>query len=278
MRLIPLLFLFAAVVPGEDTSKQQEQGKALIAEALQALGGEKFTAMENRVEEGRSYSFYADRLSGLSRTRFYVRYLTRPEPPKPDFIGVRERRASGKKEDVYVLYNEDGGWDVTYRGAKPLPPEVVAQYHETLFHNILYTLRMRLGEPGLIFESAGADIIEHQPCIAVDVIDSANRVTRVWLSQTTKLPVRQKWDRRDPKTRERDEEVTVFDKYRDVGGGVMWPFTVRRERNGERIFEMYADAVTINQNLSDSLFTLPAGVPVLDTKGSAIKGKPAEQK
>ena len=248
-----------------------ERAKRVVDDAVKALGGEKFLNMRDRVEEGRSYSFHNERLSGMSRARFYTRYLTRPEPMRPNFIGLRERRAFGKKEDVYIVYNETGGFEITYRGAKPLPAETVGQYKESLFHNVLYTLRMRLGEPGLTFDSAGADIQENQPCDVVVIIDSDNRQTRVWFHQSTHLPVRQQWERRDPKTRERIEEITIFDKYRDVGGGVMWPFVVRRERNDQRNYEMYADGVQINQSLGDELFTLPGDVKVLDTKSSNVK-------
>jgi len=43
----------------------------------------------------------------------------------------------------------------------------------------------------------------------------------------------------------------------------MWPFTVHRERNGEKIFEMYSDTVVVNQGLKDDLFTLPASMKIL---------------
>ncbi len=46
-----------------------ERGKRVIDEALAALGGEKYLSMENRLETGRAYSFYRDRLTGLSVSR-----------------------------------------------------------------------------------------------------------------------------------------------------------------------------------------------------------------
>ena len=39
--------------------------------------------------------------------------------------------------------------------------------------------------------------------------------------------------------------------------------SVRRERNGERIYEMFADQVQINRDLKDNLFSLPADLKVL---------------
>jgi len=44
---------------------------------------------------------------------------------------------------------------------------------------------------------------------------------------------------------------------------VKWPTTIQRDRNGEKIFQMYADSVQINQNLTDNIFTLPANVKLL---------------
>ncbi|MCX7604891.1 MAG: hypothetical protein N2036_12515 [Bryobacteraceae bacterium] len=269
MRRLWILVLAATAVSAQ--TQTPEWARQVVDDALRALGGEKFLAMRDRVEEGRSYAFYREDLSGMSRVKFYVRYLTPPEPMQAGFLGQRERRAFGKKEDVYIIYNEDGGWEITYRGAKPMTAEMFESYKETLLHNVLYTLRMRLKEPGLTFDPVGTDIVDRQPCNVVRIVDGANRQTMVWFHQTTKLPVRQQWERRDPKLKFRIEEVTIFDKYRDVGGGVQWPFVVRRERNGERNFEMYADSVTINRGLGDELFTLPAGLKMLEPGGSNLR-------
>lgn len=268
MRGLWIFLLAATSLPAQ--TKTAEWAGQVVKDALAALGGEKFLAMRDRVEEGRSYAFYREDLSGMSRVKFYVRYLTPPEPMPADFIGQRERRSFGSRGDVYVIYNEDGGWEITYRGAKPMTAEMLESWRETLLHNVLYTLRMRLKEPGLEFEPVGADIVDRQPCNVVRIVDAANRQTTVWFHQSTKLPVRQQWERRDPKRKLRIEEVTIFDKYRDVGG-VLWPFVVRRERNGERNFEMYADSVAINQGLGDELFTLPAGIRILDPGGSNLR-------
>ena len=85
----------------------------------------------------------------------------------------------------------------------------------------------------------------------------------MYFDQLNKLPVRQVFKRRNQQFKDFDTEVTIFAKYRDVGGGVMWPYDNRRDRNGEKIFEMFSDSVEINQNLTDELFTLPGSIKVL---------------
>jgi hypothetical protein len=241
--------------------QQQSRGRKVVEEALAALGGDKFLGMTDRVESGRAYSFYREELSGLALAKIYTRYLTMSGKDK---LGVEEREAFGKNEDSAVLFEPDGdAWELTFRGARPLAQDRVARYLETTLHNVFYILHNRLKEPGMTFESRGSDVMDNMPVEIVDIIDSENRTTKVYFHRSTKLPIRQMFYRRDPKTRERDEEVTIFSKYRDVGGGVQWPYAIQRSRNGEKIFEMYSDSVEINKGLPDSLFTLPSGVKKL---------------
>lgn len=237
----------------------QERGTRVVKEALAALGGDRYLAMEDRVEKGRAYSFYREDLSGLSIATIYTRYLT---PPKTtEQLGQRVREAFGKNEESWDLFLESGaGWDVTFHGARPIEKDIRARYRDSTLHDIFYILRERWKTPGMIYESRGSDVVDNQPVEIVDITDPENRVVTVYFHQSTKLPVRQVFYRRDPKTRDRHEETTVYSTYRDVGGGVMWPFAVYRARDGEKIFQMFANSVQINQNLPDNLFTLPGDV------------------
>jgi hypothetical protein len=271
-RLLCMLLAPAAIAAAQSS---QAEGKKIVDEALEALGGRSFLAMQDRVEVGRVYSFYREQLSGLSRAAIFTRYLTRPEPPQPGFIGIRERQAYGKKtpewrpqdtkEDSSVLFTEREGYELTFRGARPIAGDIYDRYRETTLRNIFYILRQRLGEPGLIFEARGTEVIENEQVRVVDIIDSENRLVTVHFHHITKLPVRQITVRRDARN-ERFEETTRYSKFRDVGGGVMWPFTIQRERDGEKLFEIYSEKVTVNQNLTDDLFTLPGNMKVLTKK------------
>ena len=238
----------------------EEKGKRLIGETLEALGGKTFLAVTDRVESGRAYSFYNDRLTGLSRAKIYTRYLMQPSPKG---LAVREKQSFGKDEDTSVLFNEQGeGWELTFRGARPIAPDRLARYEDSTVRNIFYLLRHRLNEPGLIFESRGSEVLVNIPVEKVDITDSQNRVMTVYLHYSTKLPVRQIFIRRDA-DKVRHEEVTWFDKYRDVGGGVKWPFVQRRERDGEKVYELFAESVQVNKGLLDDLFALPVGTKEL---------------
>lgn len=255
--IFPILIAAATVALPAETDAQR--GKRVVDEALAALGGEKFLGMTDRVETGRAYSFYREQLSGLSRAKIYTRYRAVPGGK----LEIEERQAFGKDEESSVLFMPNGeAYELSFRGARPLAQERLDRYYESTLRNVFYILHARLREPGMIFESKGSDVINNVPVEIVDITDSENRTTTVSFHRSTKLPVRQVFYRRNPTTRERDEEVTLFSKYRDVDG-VQWPFAIERIRNNEKIFEMYADSITVNQALPDKLFTLPAGVKKL---------------
>ena len=253
MKRLVLLCVLATATFAQDG---QVRGKQLIDEAIAALGGEKFLTMQNRIETGRAYSFFQNNLTGLSIARFYTRYVPVDPAKAGEILAQEEHQALSKDEGYYNVLRENGGWEVTYRGPKPLEKEQIDRHRDSTMHNVFYILRNRLKEPGLVFEARGSDVIENTPMNLVDIIDSKNRVVTVYLHPTTHLPLRQMWVWRDPETRERNDELTRFARYREVAG-VMWPFQVNRERNGKKTFEMFDDEVLINQVIDEKRFAKP---------------------
>jgi len=234
----------------------QVKGRQIVEDAVKALGGEKFLSVQNRIETGRAYSFSFNELSGLSVARFYTRYVP-VDPAKSGIeLAQQEYQGLGKDEAYYNVFREEGGWEVTYRGPVAIEKELVERHRNSTMNNLFYILRNRLKEPGMIFEARGSDVIENIPMNIVDIIDSTNRVVTAYFHPSTKLPLRQSWVWRDPETRERFEEVSRFARYRDVDG-TQWPFQVNRERNGKKIYEMFADSVVINQEIDGQRFAIP---------------------
>lgn len=246
---------------GAQTS--QEKAKQVIDAAIAALGGPNFLALRNKVETGRAYSFYQEKLTGLSRATVYTRYLSAPTPPRIDQFYLRERQSFGKEESWAVVFNEEDGWEITFRGARPLRKQTIERFRDNRQRDIFYILLRRLGEEGLILDYRGTDVVDNRPMDVVDITDASNRVVTVYFHRATHLPYRQVFYRRD-ENRIRHEEVTIFDKYRDVGGGVQLPFVIQRYQDGQRTFAMFAESVLINQDITDEKFTLPLNIKVLE--------------
>jgi hypothetical protein len=267
MKAAWFVLLFTLGLSAEETAIQK-RGRAIVESALTALGGEAFLAINNRVEEGRLYSFHRERVSGAARAALYTQYLPHPNGVGAAFFGLRERqsfRDKKQKEERAILFNELEGFDLNYRGATPITKEIYDRYRNSTLRNIFYILRQRRNEKGMIFEFRETSTLDNLPVEVVDITDDENRVVKVFFQLSNHLPARQIYNRRDPETREVIEEISLFSKYRDVGGGVMWPFSMVRHRNGEKIFELFSESVKINQKMDDGLFTLPVGVKVLKT-------------
>ena len=115
MKSIGPLFLSLALAAGALAAETAyERGQRVVHDALQAVGGTAYLAMEDRVESGRAYSFFRQELQGLDIAKIYTRYLT-PVPVKPS---VRERQVFGNDDSGGVLFNQQGAWEITFRGAR----------------------------------------------------------------------------------------------------------------------------------------------------------------
>ena len=259
MKNIGTLFLSLALGAANPAETAHERGKRVVNEALQAVGGKAYLAMEDRVESGRAYSFYRQELQGLSIAKIYTRYVT-PVPGKPC---VRERQNFGKDESAGVLFNQQGAWEFNYHGARQLEPKRVDNWREGTVRNIFYILRQRLDEPAMDFYSRGGDLYENLPVEIVDITDADGATVTVYFSVSSKLPLRQLFKRRNPEYKDFDTEETLFARYRNAGGGVMWPHSIRRLRNGDKIYEINSESVEINRNLRDDVFKLSPKLQIL---------------
>lgn len=252
-----LILVGVARTEGQSTSGK---GKQLIDQAVSALGGERFLNMKNRVAKGRIYAFFHDELSGLDVTTTYTEYL--PQVPA-NGLGIREREVLGKKQDYSYLFLPDQAWDITFRGARPVEEEAWNRYVRTTENDILYILKVRHDEPGLQFDYGGSEVYLSTHVEVVDVTDAKNRTVRVYLDHNTFLPVRETFAWQDPQTREHNDEEIHYDKWRDAGDGIMWPFSIERLRNGYKTYQMFAGQVMVNQSIAPGTFELPAGAKVL---------------
>ncbi len=232
------------------------KAEAILAETIAALGGEKFQNVQAVEEAGRAYSFRRGRLSGLAVIRQVTRYPDASQAPA-GAPAIMERQYLGKKEEISSLILYDRAFEITYRGYTPMEEEATSRIRESRLHNFLYIARQRLPLEKYVVEYIGTKLLRNQQLVGIRLVDPDFRVTELWVHQTTKLPVRQEFTRRDPKTNLPIEEVTEWDKFRDVGGGVLWPQYVMRESRGEKAFEMFTETVTLNPNVDESVFQLP---------------------
>lgn len=233
------------------------KAEAILQETIDALGGKAFGKLNTLEERGRAYSFRRDNLVGLAIIRIDTKYPS-PEKAPTGAPAILEHQYYGEKEETAAITLYDRAFDITYRGYTPVDEENTARIREGRLHNFFYIARQRLPREKYIVEYIGTDIIRNQPAVGIRLVDPDFRVTELWVHRTTKLPIRQEFTRRDPKTNLPIQEVTEWDKFRDVGEGIQWPLYVLRESRGRKIFEMFTNEVTVNPPLTDAVFELPS--------------------
>ncbi len=259
-RISVVLVFFLSLTGTARPQSAPNRGKDIVGQAIAALGGDRFLNMRYRLASGRVYSFFHDELSGLDIAKIYTEYL--PERP-PKGLALREREVLGKKHDYSYLFLPDQGWDITFRGARPIDDERWDRYARSTENDVLYILKVRSKESGMQFDYVGSDAYLSTHVEVVDITDAADRTVRVYFDHNTKLPIRQTFTWMDPETKYRNDEMADYGKYRDIGGGIMWPFTIERQRNGYKSYQLFANTVEAGQVAPPNTFELPAGAKKL---------------
>ena len=59
----------------------------------------------------------------------------------------------------------------------------------------------------------GTDLVDGRTVDLVEVVDAQNRVLTIALDQSSHLPLRREWERRNPKTNEREQNIEILSKY-----------------------------------------------------------------
>jgi hypothetical protein len=252
-------FFLLLLLPVLVAAQSDDKGKQVVLDAITALGGSRFSSLQNCVESGVAYSFYRAQVTGRDIATIYTEYLDKL-PAKG--LAVQEREAFGKKQDYSVLLLPDQGFEITFRGARPLADDRWKRYVATTSLNIFYLLRERFNSPKMSYDFVRSDVVSNTQVNIIDVADPEDQTTRVYFDYNTKLPIRQERSEWDPIGQQRIMEVTDYSKYREVDG-IEWPYVTHRERNGEVIFEIFGTRVEMNAKLPPKTFELPPGAQIL---------------
>jgi hypothetical protein len=248
------LVIATAIASAQGVSNPKAE--ALLKEAVAAIGGDKLQEVRFLEEAGRAYSFRRGRLSGLAVIRQVTEYPDIASAPA-GAPAIKERQYLGKNEEFSSMILFDRAFEITYRGYKPLEEETTERIKESVLHNFFYIARQRLPNEKYVLEYIGTRLVRNQQLVGIRLVDPDFRVTELWIHNSSKLPIRQEFVRRDPRSNLPIREVTEWDKYRDAGNGLMWPQYILRESNGQKVFELFTATVTVNPSVPDKVFQLP---------------------
>jgi len=269
-RLLPILVLVCLACPGSwgqdqngsakapaDGANSQAQipvdqensrkARAIIDQAIEALGGQNYLNIRNREQQGRTYSMHHGQ-----QTSNGVLFWSFSEFPD------KERVELTKERDVAELYIGSKGYEITYKGAHPIEEKDLTDYMRRRRYSLDIVLRSWANDPSVVLLYEGAATAAQHPAQQVTLINAKDESVTLYFDTDTHLPVKKSFTWRDPIDRQKNLEEEVYENYRQVSG-VMAPYNVTRFFNGDMAGERFMFNVTINQSLNPAMFDPNSG-------------------
>jgi hypothetical protein len=220
-----------------------QKAKALINQAIEALGGNAYLNIQDISQEGRTYSFYHGQPNSLGI--LFWRFHKFPD---------KDRVELTKQRDVAYVHVGDKGYEITFKGTRPEDPKDLATYLRRRHYALDIVLRTWLNDPKTALFYDGPTVAEQKPADKVTLLNAENEGLTLYLDSETHLPVKKSFTWRDPADKQRNVEEESYDNYRPVQG-IMTPFRVTGYYNGDMAGQRFLTSVTYNKGLADSLFT-----------------------
>ncbi len=218
------------------------KARAVLDQAIQALGGQAYLHAQDMTQEGRSYSFHHGEPNSLGTLFWRFRKF-------PD----KDRVELTKKRDVVELYSGDKGYEITYKGVRNMEDKEIDPYLRRRHFGLDSVLREWLNLPGVALFYEGQTVAAQKEAEQVTVMNAKNEAVTLYFDLNTHLPVKKTFSWRDPVDKERNVEDEIYDNYRPAQG-VMVPYDTTRFFNGDMSAQFFVTSANINQGLSDSLF------------------------
>ncbi len=257
-----------ALPPGPKTavnlndSESARKARALLDQAIQALGGQAYLTFTNRSESGRYYPLYHGRTESTGIPyNYYVEY---PDKDRFEVIALKDLHVipgtidigglkSGHKFDLVLIHNGDQGFETSYKGTAAQDKLDLEKYLRRRRHSLEWIFRKWITDPTVALFYTGLDIVDSKPAEGVTLLNSQDDSVNVWLDQNTHYPIKISYSWRDPKDKQKNTEEELYDHYKPEDG-IMTPHSITRYFNGETSQQRFIFSAKYNQNLPDSFF------------------------
>lgn len=231
---------------GDAAAKNAAQARATLNAMVQALGGDAWLNQKNKVTEGHIAAFFHGTPDlGTEETFEYHQW------PDHDRIEVTKHR------DVVEFFVGNQGWEVTYRGKKPMDKDILDDYLRRRDHSIETAARVWMNDPNTILVYEGQRLAERHLAEQVTLISAQNESITILMDAQTHLPLRRVFEWRDPEYHDKNTDAEEYDDYHDVSG-FPTPLTISRFKNDEQVRQYYVTKVSYNQSLPEGFWDVDA--------------------
>src|ERR1035438_471297 len=248
-----LAVLMLAIPPATQTqnsddagAKNAQKARAALNAMVQAMGGQAWLNMKNRMLQGHLAGF--DHGNPGDGTTDYWEYHAWPDQDRIEYT---------KHRDVVQFYLGRQGWEVTYRGKKALPQDQADDYLRRRDHSIETVVKTWLNDPATILVYEGQRLAERHLADQVTLISPQNEAVTILMDTQTHLPLRRTFEWRDPEFKDKNLDAEEYDDYHAFDG-IPTPFTITRFKNEEIVRQYFVVHVAYNQQLPSDIWSVDA--------------------
>ncbi len=222
-------------------SRIDPKAQELLAKATQALGGESFLKFKSLHTRGRAFVFSEGETAGMQPFESTVQF--------PD----KRRFSYGKFPPVVLINDGDRGWEIDRFGIIRQPPEQLRRWKLATRYTIENLLRELLREPGNLVQFGGVDFVDAAPAFVLDLVDASQVRVRIYLHQSSFLPLRISYQVQDPDTHEWQKYEDSYGDYQKFQG-IQTPMHVAHFLDEERITEIYRTEAVYDKPIPAGFF------------------------
>lgn len=231
---------------------EQEKGRALLAQMVTAMGGEKWMHRGTERVEGKSASFYKSAPNPYE-TQFEEYLRLQPFGERVVIVSKQGVFIPTTKRDVAEVWTPENGYEISYHGRKPLPKPEVEEFERRRMHTLDVVVNDWLKRPDTLVTFEGSTLEDRTLVDRVSVLTAVNDAVTLSLDQETHLPRSRAFEWRDPLYKDFNKDVERYDDWQPTGG-VMTPLTITRYRNGDMVSQRFLTKVQYGLPMDPALF------------------------
>jgi hypothetical protein len=241
--------------PGADLTTS-EHGRKLLDQMVAALGGEAWLNRTVWVEYGQTGHFYKGQpdpyVVGFEDYRRASPYAERVVPvvhvSTLAILGLPGR----DHRDTATVWNQQGGWELTYKGKVEVPKEDEKEYQRVRSHSLETVVKDWLKRPDVVVTYDGTTMVQRRLGEKVTVSIDGDSVVLA-LDEANHLPLSLSFKFRDDTYKDFDTETQEYDNYQPING-ILTPMAVTRFKNGDTVSQRFLTKVEYRTSLPAELF------------------------
>jgi hypothetical protein len=230
--------------PGADLSSA-DHGRKLIDQMIAALGGDAWLNRTTWVEYGQTGHFYKGQpdpyvvgFEDYKRARPYAERMV----PVVHVSTLAILGLPGKDQrDTATVWNEHGGWEITFKGKVEVPKDDEKEYERVRSHSL---------DVAVTYD--GTTMVERRLGEKITVSIDGDSVAIV-LNASNHLPLSLTFKYRDETYKDFNTETLEYDNYQPIEG-ILTPMAVTRFKNGDTVSQRFLTKVEYKIALTAEMF------------------------